>query len=337
MGQVFLSHVAEDFGVVKEIAAGLEHRGYTTWYYEEHSLPGMDHMTQTREAIERAEAVAVFISARSLADTRYVWPEIRRGVISRKRFVPLLLDVDWETVENDHPQWDDALGGAVAIHVPPDQPSEVVPRMVAGLERLGIHPAGGVGTPTPGDRGQERAVVPPGPPTAATDFVHRTRVEVWQADITRLELDAIASSADTGLGGDLADLVSRAAGDAAERERASKAPIQLGEAVEVTGGQLPARWVIYAATIPPSERTVRAAMRSTLGKADQLGARSIALPAFGTGGGGFSLTEAARIEAEEVSRHLVEGSRLERIVFAVLGKDASKAFERAVARAGLLG
>ncbi|HET6869288.1 MAG TPA: hypothetical protein VFH80_25485 [Solirubrobacteraceae bacterium] len=58
--------------------------------------------------------------------------------------------------------------------------------------------------------------------------------------------------------------------------------------------------------------------------------RRHALVAFGTGVGGFPLEEAARIEAEEVQRHLAAGSGLERIVFAVHGAAAADAFRQAL-------
>jgi O-acetyl-ADP-ribose deacetylase len=61
-----------------------------------------------------------------------------------------------------------------------------------------------------------------------------------------------------------------------------------------------------------------------------LGARSLALVAFGTGVGGFPLDEAAQIEVEEARRHLETGSELERIVFAVQGEAARAAFQRAL-------
>ena len=86
---------------------------------------------------------------------------------------------------------------------------------------------------------------------------------------------------------------------------------------------MPARWVIHAATMelggPTSAEIIRRATASTLAKADELGAKSLALVAFGTGVGGFPLDEAARIEVEEVRRHLDSGSGLERVVFAVHG------------------
>ncbi len=70
--------------------------------------------------------------------------------------------------------------------------------------------------------------------------------------------------------------------------------------------------------------------RQHVAKADELGATSLALVAFGTGVGGFPLDEAARIEVEEVRRHLEAGAGCERIVFAVRGEAAREAFERAL-------
>jgi O-acetyl-ADP-ribose deacetylase (regulator of RNase III) len=126
----------------------------------------------------------------------------------------------------------------------------------------------------------------------------------------------------------------RAGGPSIQQESRRKAPIGLGEAVETTGGALPARWVIHAATMklggPTSADIIHSATASTLVRADQLGARSLALVAFGTGVGGFPVEEAARIEVEETRRHLAAGSSLELVVFAVFGAEARKAFEQAL-------
>ena len=166
-------------------------------------------------------------------------------------------------------------------------------------------------------------------------------VEVLETDITTLEVDAIANAANTRLahGGGVAGAISRAGGPQVQRESARRAPIRLGEAVETTAGNMPARWVIHAATMelggPTSADIIRRATAATLWKAEELGARSLALVAFGTGVGGFPVAEAAEIEADEVRRHLDSGSRLQRIVFAVRGAEAREAFEAAVAAAGL--
>jgi O-acetyl-ADP-ribose deacetylase len=161
-------------------------------------------------------------------------------------------------------------------------------------------------------------------------------IEVQQADITRLEVDAIANAANTDLrhGGGVAGAISRAGGPSVQAESDRRAPIGLGECVETTAGEMPCRWVIHAATMvlggPTSAEIIRRATASTLAKADELGAKSLALVAFGTGVGGFPLDEAAAIEVEEVRRHLAGGSGLERVVFAVRDEDAEAAFRSAM-------
>jgi O-acetyl-ADP-ribose deacetylase len=162
-------------------------------------------------------------------------------------------------------------------------------------------------------------------------------IEVLETDITTLAVDAIANAANTRLlhGGGVAGAIARAGGPAIQQESERKAPIGLGEAVETSGGELPCRWVIHAATMelggPTSADIIRRATAATLARAEQLGAGNLALVAFGTGVGGFPLEEAARIEVEEVRRHLDGGSRLERVVFAVHGEAARAAFEAALA------
>ena len=164
-------------------------------------------------------------------------------------------------------------------------------------------------------------------------------IEVLETDITTLEVDAIANAANTELlhGGGVAGAISRAGGPVVDHQSRERAPIGLGEAVETAGGSMPCRWVIHAATMelggPTSAEIIRRATASTLRRADELGAKSLALVAFGTGVGGFPLSAAAQIEVEEVRKHLEAGSGLERIVFAVRGEAAREAFHQALAAA----
>jgi O-acetyl-ADP-ribose deacetylase len=161
-------------------------------------------------------------------------------------------------------------------------------------------------------------------------------IEVMQTDITKLEVDAIANAANTQLrhGGGVAGAISRAGGPEVQAESDRLAPVGLGEAVETSAGEMPSRWVIHAATMelggPTSAQIIRNATAATLARADELGARSLALVAFGTGVGGFPLDKAAQIEVEEVRRHLEGGSDLERVVFAVRGEEAEAAFRAAI-------
>ena len=164
-----------------------------------------------------------------------------------------------------------------------------------------------------------------------------TEIEVREGDITKLEVDAIANAANTQLlhGGGVAGAIVRAGGQVIQQESNRNAPIALGEAVETGAGELPARWVIHAATMelggPTSADIIRRATASTLAKADELGAKSLGLVAFGTGVGGFPVEEAARIEVDEVRRHAAGDTGLDLVVFAVFGDAAQTAFEAALA------
>jgi O-acetyl-ADP-ribose deacetylase (regulator of RNase III) len=156
--------------------------------------------------------------------------------------------------------------------------------------------------------------------------------EVREGDITSLKVDAIANAANDHLwmGAGVAGAIKRAGGEEIEREAVQQGPIEVGEAVATTAGRLPARWVIHGAVMGQDLQTnadlVRRTTESCLRAADELGAESIALPAFGTGVGGFPLEECARIMVEAARAH--EPSSLKRIVFAVFGPDAKAAFER---------
>lgn len=162
------------------------------------------------------------------------------------------------------------------------------------------------------------------------------QIEIRQADVTRLEADAIANAANTRLvhGGGVAAAIARAAGPELDRQSRERAPIGLGEAVETTAGEMPARWVIHAATMelggPTSAETIDRATEATLARAEALGCRSLGLVAFGTGVGGFPLDEAARIMIGAVRRH--DAELPERVIFAVHGDEAERAFREAAAQ-----
>lgn len=162
-----------------------------------------------------------------------------------------------------------------------------------------------------------------------------TELSVVAGDITALDVDAIANAANNHLwmGAGVAGAIKRAGGAEIEREAVAKGPIEVGEAVATSGGQLRVRWVIHGAVMGQDLRTnaelVRRTTESCLHVADELGAESLALPAFGTGVGGFPLDECAQIMITAVRDH--EPRSLRRVVFAVFGAEASAAFERVMA------
>lgn len=141
MSDVFISYVEEDSSVAIEIAQGLEQAGYTTWYYQRDCLPGLAHLLQTNRAIEEAQAIVLIISENSVLSTE-VDSEVDWTYHSRKRFIPVLIDVTWAEFEKRQPKWRRILGSAVGINATPRTVSGILPRLVAGLKAMEIAPQG---------------------------------------------------------------------------------------------------------------------------------------------------------------------------------------------------
>ncbi len=163
-----------------------------------------------------------------------------------------------------------------------------------------------------------------------------TRLELWNGDICVLEVDAIVNPASpslwmsTGVGGAL----KRAGGDAIEVAAVRHAPLDVGDAIVTGAGMLAAQAVIHAVSLDRDRRTsapaIESAVRSAMTRAREIGAASIAFPALGTGIGGFPLDEAALITVLTVRAEVRHSPELERVIFALRGAAAYRAFERAV-------
>jgi O-acetyl-ADP-ribose deacetylase (regulator of RNase III) len=160
------------------------------------------------------------------------------------------------------------------------------------------------------------------------------QLSVVEGDITALEVDAVANAANNQLwmGAGVAGAIKRAGGAEIEREAVALGPIEIGDAVATGAGRLAAKHVVHGAVMGQDLQTnadlVARTTRRCLEVADELGARSLALPAFGTGVGGFSLTDCARIMVREVKAY--EPGSLEEVVFAVFGAEAERAFRSAL-------
>ncbi|MFL5958886.1 MAG: macro domain-containing protein [Gaiellaceae bacterium] len=155
-------------------------------------------------------------------------------------------------------------------------------------------------------------------------------IEVREGDIATVEADAIANAANDHLwmGAGVAGALEAAGGEVIEQEAMAQGPIELGTAIATSAGNLRARYVVHGAVMGQDLRTnadlIRRTTRSCLELSDELGCRSLALPAFGTGVGGFPLAECARIMVGET--RAFDPRSLERVTFAVFGSDAYDAF-----------
>jgi O-acetyl-ADP-ribose deacetylase (regulator of RNase III) len=164
--------------------------------------------------------------------------------------------------------------------------------------------------------------------------VRGVSVGARRGDITQSDADAIVNAANNHLwmGAGVAGAIKRVGGPEIEREAVAKGPVEIGDAVVTTGGSLPSKFVIHAAVmgqeLQTDETKIRKATRSTLERVRELKIRSVALPAFGTGVGGFPPARAADAMVDECVRFIIGGSapELQRIDFVLFSEDVLQVF-----------
>ena len=167
------------------------------------------------------------------------------------------------------------------------------------------------------------------------------RIVLHRGDIAGLDVDAVVNAANNHLwmGGGVAGAIKRAGGRQIEDEAVAKGPVAIGEAVVTGGGRLKARYVIHAAVMGQDLQTdaakIRLATVNSLQRAEELGIESLAFPALGAGVGGFPVEECARIMLEVVRAHLKGATSLRRVVLAVWGEAAHRAFQAEMDKGGL--
>ncbi|MGF1610561.1 MAG: O-acetyl-ADP-ribose deacetylase [Kiloniellales bacterium] len=160
------------------------------------------------------------------------------------------------------------------------------------------------------------------------------RIELFQGDITRLEVDAIVNAANEGLrpGGGVCGAIHRAAGQELAEACAKLGHCPTGESRATDGYRLKARRVIHS--VGPvwgggdrdEDGLLASCYRTALKIARQEGLKSIAFPAISTGVYGFPLERATRIAVETVRDFLAEDSAIDKAIFVVFGADAERAY-----------
>jgi len=171
--------------------------------------------------------------------------------------------------------------------------------------------------------------------------VGRLTVELVEGDITELEADAIVNAANQYLkhGGGVAAAIVRKGGyeiqEESDRWVREHGPVPVG-GVAVTGaGRLKAKYVIHA--VGPrygeegGDEKLASAIRNSLEKAEELGLRSVAMPAISTGAFGYPYERCARIMARVLREFGQRARSLERVIVCLYGRQAYETFERVFA------
>ena len=161
-------------------------------------------------------------------------------------------------------------------------------------------------------------------------------LEVCQADITTLAVDAIVNAANSSLlgGGGVDGAIHRAAGPELLAECRRLGGCRTGEAKITQGYRLPARRVVH--TVGPVWRggqhgeaeLLAAAYTNSLRLAAEQGAQSIAFPCISTGVYGYPAREAAKIAVQAVRETLPQCPQIERVVFCCFSQQDAARYQQ---------
>ena len=158
-------------------------------------------------------------------------------------------------------------------------------------------------------------------------------IVIIQGDITEQDTETIVNAANNELwmGGGVAGAIKRKGGEKIEKEALSKGPIPIGEVAVTKGGKLKAKYVIHAATMEmdfqTDARIIEQATLNSLKKAEEMGLKSIALPALGSGIGGFAIAVCARIMLSVARDFSKSAKSLQEIRFVLFDHQSHQAFE----------
>lgn len=166
-------------------------------------------------------------------------------------------------------------------------------------------------------------------------------VEVAKGDISLMEMDAVVNAANTTLamGTGVAGALKKRGGVVIEEEAVLQGPVEVGEAVLTTAGNLKATHIIHAAVMGTDLKTdpaiIGKATQAVLALAVKHKLSSLAFPALGTGVGHVPAPLSAEAMLEAVTAHLkAGGSTVKRVVFVLYQDDAHRAFVDTLKRVG---
>jgi O-acetyl-ADP-ribose deacetylase (regulator of RNase III) len=163
-----------------------------------------------------------------------------------------------------------------------------------------------------------------------------SRIEIFQGDITKLDVDVIVNAANATLlgGGGVDGAIHRAAGRELLAECRTLDGCRPGEAKITRGYRLPARFVIH--TVGPvwtggksgEPQTLRDCYRNSLQLAVENGIKTIAFPAISCGAYRYPIREAARIALETTREFLATTDKINKVIFVLWSEEICKEYRQ---------
>ncbi len=160
------------------------------------------------------------------------------------------------------------------------------------------------------------------------------KIQLLQADISQLEVDAIVNAANTTLlgGGGVDGAIHRAAGPELLKECRTLNGCATGQAKITAGYLLPAKYVIH--TVGPvwhggnhnEENLLRDCYINSLKLADENGLRSVTFPNISTGVYRFPKEKAAKIAVDTVRNFSAKS--VEEVIFACFDEENFEIYKR---------
>jgi hypothetical protein len=132
---VFISHVEEDASLALALAERLEKKGYSTWYYERDTLPGISYLEQTGNAVERCKAFLLLITKDSLA-SHQIDLELERAHEESKTIIPIRHGISHPEFQNRRPLWRQIIGTRTSIEVDMENVDLAANRIGEALKHL---------------------------------------------------------------------------------------------------------------------------------------------------------------------------------------------------------
>lgn len=170
-----------------------------------------------------------------------------------------------------------------------------------------------------------------------------TAVHLTREDITELEVDGFVYYAEPklALGSGFGGAIAVRGGASIQKELNSLAeagPVPVGKVVVTGSGKLKAHHIIHAVGPRFREEGTAEKLRETvlncLGRANEIGMRTLAFPLMGAGYYGIPPAVSARVMLDAFREHVQQETGLEEIVISVLDTPQFNAVESAIADMG---